>query len=624
MDCDSAATAIRMRALRDIEASLYPIAARGVIVFEARVSFAKSALSILLLSFACSEERPGESLLEDGAIFVSVLDPSRTPLADVSVTTMPESTTQTTDALGTVLFNGMKAGFYAVTASHPTLGSARMPVRVSSGSLARLDLILGQAQPQPGAPIARIIQPQGGAMFQVFEPIEFSGVVSDEEDSAVSLQVVWESNIDGTFAQGNVQFDGSTRVSSSNLSQGMHLITLRATDSSGTSGSATITVIVGDVGNLPAPVVLDPLLGDASGVTLNWSASTEVRRFDYRVYRAEGSGDFQVINVISNGTSRTYRDTTVQLGRQYRYRIGVVAESLESFSNVESIVVGESINVGSQVETMITDPMRPYIYALDRVNNSLHFINLDTKMLEKTIFVGSSPVDMDIDQDGNELFVANFGSTEIAVVDLDTKERSRTMFVETDLGGWDGNPYRVVCTANNTLVFTSEDQWNELKLVDAMTGTNLAHGGSLYAPDLVASPDGTRVYVAESGSSGSQLYRFDVTANGLTQVDASDRANGYGSRLAIMSGDGTYVYYGGGKFLANNLSSLLGTFSETIYATNTDGTLAVGSEHIFDGTTFAVKQPLPLMTTVMALSADESTLYLYDNSSSRIFIYPIE
>lgn len=593
-------------------------------MFDVRKPMTKSVLLFLVLSSACSEERPGEALLEDGAIFVSVFDPTQKPIADVTVTTMPETAMLTTDALGTVLFNGVKAGFYAVTAAHPTLGTARTPVRVSSGNLARVELTLGQVQPQPGAPTVRIVQPASGAMFGLFETIELNGVVTDEEDPPSSLQVVWESNVDGTLAQGGVQFDGSTRIVYNSFSEGTHLITLRATDSSGASGSATITLVIGDPGNAPDPVVLDPLLGDAAGVTLNWSASTESRRFDYRVHRAEGSSDFQVINVISNGTSRTYRDTTVQLGRQYRYRIGVIAEGDESFSNIETIVVGESINVGSQVETMIIDPARPYLYALDKVNNSLHFINLDTKMLEKTIFVGSSPVDMDIDLDGDELFIANFGSTELAVVDLESQERSRTIFVETDLGGWDGNPYRVVCTANDTLVFTSEDQWNELKLVSGATGMNLAHMGSLYAPDLVASPDGTRVYVAESGSSGSQLYRFDVSANGLTQVDVSDRANGYGSRLAIMSGDGMYVYYGGGKFLANNLSSLLGTFSETIYATNTDGTLAVGSEHIFDGTTFAIKQPLPLTTSIMALSADESKLYLYDNSSSRIFIYPVE
>lgn len=64
-------------------------------------------------------------------------------------------------------------------------------------------------------------------------------------------------------------------------------------------------------------------------------------------------------------------------------------------------------------------------------------------------------------------------------------------------------------------------------------------------------------------------------------------------------------------------------FSETIYATNADGSLAIGNVHIFDGVTFSVKAPLPISTTVLALSADYKTLYLYDINTSRIYIHDL-
>jgi DNA-binding beta-propeller fold protein YncE len=177
--------------------------------------------------------------------------------------------------------------------------------------------------------------------------------------------------------------------------------------------------------------------------------------------------------------------------------------------------------------------------------------------------------------------------------------------------------------AGDTLAFTSEDQWNDIKLVNALTGANLQAIGSIYEPDLVATPDGTTVYAGESGSTGSALHRYDLVSGKLTEVDTSTEAGGYGDRLVIMSRDGTYVFYAGQKFLAKNLKSVLGTFSESILVSNKDGSVAVGAKNIYDGTTFSIKHPLPLSTSVMALSADDSTLYLYDDSSSTIYVYPM-
>lgn len=284
----------------------------------------------------------------------------------------------------------------------------------------------------------------------------------------------------------------------------------------------------------------------------------------------------------------------------------------------------DTIDVATQVETMLVDPVRPYLYALDRVNNSFLFVNLETRELEKTIFVGSSPVDLDIDDEGNEIFVANFGSTEIAVVDLETQEVGRTVFVDITLGTWEGNPYRLAYVAGGALAFTSEDQWCDIKLVSAETGVNITTSGSLYQPDLAANADGTRLFVAESGSTGSAVHRFDVTETSLTEADASATDSGFGSRLVVLSGDGEYVFFAGKKMLASNLQSVLGEYSEVIYASNADGSIVIGNTNVFDGTTFTVRAPLPVSTTVMALSPDDGTVYLYDVNTSQILIHELD
>jgi DNA-binding beta-propeller fold protein YncE len=341
------------------------------------------------------------------------------------------------------------------------------------------------------------------------------------------------------------------------------------------------------------------------------------------VYRApETGGSFEVINLVTEPAERKHRDESVSFGISYRYRVdGVTAGGRLVASNVQTISVGAFIALGTQVEAMLVDRTRPYLYALDSVNNSLHFVNLTSKTIEKTIFIGSKPADLDVNMAGTELFVANFGSTEIAVVNLETREKVRGLQVNTTIGTWDGNPYRLVCAAGDTIVFTSLDQWNDLKLVRATDGGALANTASVYQPDLAVSPDGTSVYVGESGISRSTVYRFDVMGTALMQVDVSGDVGGFSTRNVVATRDGQYVFYAGQKFLAKNLKSVLGTYSEPILAANADGSLVVGSKHLFDGNKFSMIRALPIEPTAVALSADDSILYLYDSKSSRIYLY---
>jgi hypothetical protein len=375
-------------------------------------------------------------------------------------------------------------------------------------------------------------------------------------------------------------------------------------------------------GSLSTGVVLAPLTKDGSGINLSWSTPAGVTFSSYRVYSAQTSGSFQVINIINTAATTTYRDETVRLGVSYAYRIGAVTSTgQEVSSNVQTITAGVFIEVNSQVAKMKTDSMRPYLYAVDSVNNALHFVNLTTNTVEETIFIGSNPTDLDINVEGTELFVANFGGTEIAVVDLDTRMKARSLFVDTSAGGsiWEGNPYRLVCASGDALVFTSQDQWNDLKLVTAADGTHLATVGELYTPALGRSADGRRIYA--TGSIDGGLTRYDISGSTLTEADASTSSGAVGAINATQ--DGMFVFSGTQKLLANNLKSAVGSFSEPILVASGDGSVAVSSMTIFNGTTFASMKRLPLSTPVMALSADGHTLYLYDTSTSRIYVYQI-
>lgn len=363
-------------------------------------------------------------------------------------------------------------------------------------------------------------------------------------------------------------------------------------------------------------VNLAPASKDTNGVDLNWMATPDTTVSAFKIYRSDPSSSFQVINLISDKSINHYRDETVKLGVTYSYRVGAkTSDGLEVQSNVQTIASGVYVDVATQVTAMKVDPKRPYLYAIDTVNNSLLFVNTATNTVEKTIFIGSKPQDLDINVAGSELYVANFGASQIAVVNLETREQARALTVATKVGTWGGNPYRVACTAADTLVFTSQDQWQDLKLVSAQTGANFGAYGTLYSPQLVASPDGTHLY-----ASGDGVVRYDVVGNQLVQADKSDYGE-LGSESLILTGDGKYLFSGPRKVLATNLKSVLGTLSEPALAANSDGSVVIGKTQIFDGTTFAIKSPLPLSTAILALSADDKTLYLYDTKTSRIYIY---
>ncbi|GJM34909.1 MAG: hypothetical protein DHS20C18_39100 [Saprospiraceae bacterium] len=577
-------------------------------------------LGITLLCFSCRDDDdmgPGE---EPGAIFVTVK--SFNQLVDNAlISTIPETQTIQTGATGTVLINDVPPGIYQVNATHPGIGSGIAPANVASGQIA--NVIINLVQGVFEAPMISIVSPANQSVFDIGAEVEITANVGDDSDAPQDINLEWSSDIDGLLSTTNANSNGVATLTISTLTEADHVIQVKATDLDGNFSTATLNL---SIRPLPNAIVLSPLQAESNGISLNWTVSDEPDFANYKIYRSKGSTNFfQVINVVNDVNDVDYFDNDLQIFSTYYYRIGMVlSNNEESFSNIESVEYsGESIDVGTQIEAMVVDPNRPYIYGLDKVNNSLLFINKEQSVVEKTIFVGSSPTDMDFSQDGDLLFIANFGSTEMAVIDLNTQEIDYTFHVDANAGTWDGNPYRLVVMEGNRVAFTSEDQWNNIKLVNGTTGALLQATGSIYQPDLLKNPSGTVLYVAETGSSGSQLFRYNLQGNQLVEVDASNSGSSTG-RTAVISGNGQYIFYQKKKILAANLQSNLGTFLENIYAVDEDGSVAVGEENYYNANNFSIIGSLPVSTRIMAFDTDYETLFLYDTNTSKIIIFAID
>ncbi|MGH6690446.1 MAG: Ig-like domain-containing protein, partial [Gammaproteobacteria bacterium] len=97
-------------------------------------------------------------------------------------------------------------------------------------------------------PEVLITSPADGSTYAPGTPIPFRGSASDAEDGDLTGKLVWLSSLDGTIGQGGA-FDVA-------LSQGVHAITARVTDSRLATTRVSITVTVAPRTNQPPTVVI--------------------------------------------------------------------------------------------------------------------------------------------------------------------------------------------------------------------------------------------------------------------------------------------------------------------------------------------------------------------------------
>ena len=104
-----------------------------------------------------------------------------------------------------------------------------------SGSAKMALTVLSPSENNP--PKVTITAPANGSLFSIDDSITFRGSAIDPEDGDISNRLSWVSNIDGVIGSG-------ASLSTASLSEGMHTITVSATDNDNLSSAATMTLTV--------------------------------------------------------------------------------------------------------------------------------------------------------------------------------------------------------------------------------------------------------------------------------------------------------------------------------------------------------------------------------------------
>lgn len=117
-----------------------------------------------------------------------------------------------------------------------------------------------------GAPGVQLTSPLDGSFVPEGE-LSFTGLVGDLEDPAESLIIEWVDDVVGVLDTTSAAADGSVGFTTTALEAGVHTVTLSATDSTGLTGSASVTFTVDDAPTMPeiaiepsAPTTIDDLV----------------------------------------------------------------------------------------------------------------------------------------------------------------------------------------------------------------------------------------------------------------------------------------------------------------------------------------------------------------------------
>jgi hypothetical protein len=339
--------------------------------------------------------------------------------------------------------------------------------------------------------------------------------------------------------------------------------------------------------------------------------------------------------LIENSTPLTTRRSLARTRDRCKWRVFLVVSGLLLIVNVAargaSWAVSRNIPLGVSVTRVAADPHRPWVYAIDRQDSNILFINLTTGTVGKTLYVGQDPSDCDIDSSGNFLYVANKGSGtglpgswRIGVIAL-SNQTLVTSYITSVVAE------HVTAGRAGILYYNAGYLWNsgDAHALDTTTGTDWGTFAIVKTRMVILSNKsrlfGQYTYTGNLGAMGD----FDVSTNPITLVDSIEYSiypYGWDYDNYSLSGNDQYLAYGQILFNSTNFMDQIGLFQEQVYALNYDASIAFGQTGIWDTTTFPIHGDatmitnMPFASTIMTFDSGTNVLYAFNSTNNSLCV----
>ena len=330
------------------------------------------------------------------------------------------------------------------------------------------------------APVIEILSPGEGASFYSDQLVRFEALVSDDEDNAEALLIIWSSSIDGELLLDTAPDSTGAILDYGYLSEGQHAIEFYVEDTSGKVSREQIIVQVGGENTNPLCEILLPedLSTVVVGDSILFRASISDENIDATdlstMWVSDKDGDLGTGTISSNGDlSFTY-------------------SALTANDHVVSLMVEDEVGAQCQDTIVLYVGNPPDVEIIAPLNNEVASVG------DSVVFQGSIA---DTEDQPSELSVVWSSSLDGELSTGTANSQGISQFASSDLTA---GMHSILVTATDSSGLTSDD----LILFRVNTPPT--------APNVTLSPDPI-----------SSTQTLNVVATGSTDADGDNISYSY-------------------------------------------------------------------------------------------------
>jgi DNA-binding beta-propeller fold protein YncE len=279
---------------------------------------------------------------------------------------------------------------------------------------------------------------------------------------------------------------------------------------------------------------------------------------------------------------------------------------------------GGSFALAGAIIKMISDPNPAscIVYALDQ-SATPHLFVIDTKN-KTTLATVTLPYggdDVAISPNGQYLVVGHVNAQKLSVIDKSTWTVANTIAAATYVN-------QIAAENHGLVYYNAVSNYEQTHRIDLVTGSasdsTIGTTPGNFAV-IALTRDGNYLYSGDTGITGANMRKYDLTSGAAMQADISIWAHGYGfpdpTPPMLLSPNEQHLYYGGYQLAAGNLARVTGATGEHVFAEDAAGTFAVGENYVFDAQLALKLAKLPVTAAAAALAASDREIWFWSHQN---------